>query len=73
MYVCLCRGLKEEDLRCAARSGCASPEALIARLELDADDCCGRCARDIDALVELAAAFTDRFEPREPATIASFV
>jgi bacterioferritin-associated ferredoxin len=54
MYVCLCRGLKEADVRCVARSGCTSPEALIERLRLDADECCGRCLREIDVFVEIA-------------------
>jgi bacterioferritin-associated ferredoxin len=54
MYVCLCRGLKERDVRQAAREGHTTAEALVARLELDDPSCCGRCARNIRQFVLLA-------------------
>lgn len=55
MYVCLCKALTERDVRRAARGGSIAAEALIARLGLAEDDCCGRCAREIDSIVALAA------------------
>jgi bacterioferritin-associated ferredoxin len=67
MYVCLCKGLTEADVRCAARSGCVAPESLIARLGLEDDDCCGRCAREIDAIVVLAVAEVTAMTLHQPA------
>jgi bacterioferritin-associated ferredoxin len=55
MYVCLCKGLVEADVQRAARAGYVAAEALISCLGLDDDDCCGRCAREIDTFVELIA------------------
>jgi bacterioferritin-associated ferredoxin len=54
MYVCLCRGLKERDVRRAAREGHTTAEALVSRLGLDDPRCCGRCARNVVQFVELA-------------------
>ena len=53
MYVCLCRGLKEQDVRSALREGHTTREALIARLGWDDPRCCGRCARQADRFVLL--------------------
>jgi bacterioferritin-associated ferredoxin len=58
MYVCLCQGLKESDVARVARAGCTTPAALIAALQLSDPKCCGRCAREIDRLVRLAAVTT---------------
>ncbi len=73
MFICLCKGLREVDVRSAARAGCTSPEALIAQLRLDADDCCGRCLREIDLLVDLAVGEAARFAPRGAASAARCV
>jgi bacterioferritin-associated ferredoxin len=54
MYMCLCKGLKESHVEQVARQGITTPEGLIAALELSDGDCCGRCARGIDAYVSLA-------------------
>jgi bacterioferritin-associated ferredoxin len=54
MYVCLCRGLKERDVREAAREGHTTRDALIARMGWDDPCCCGRCARNADRFVLLA-------------------
>ncbi|MGH7230354.1 MAG: (2Fe-2S)-binding protein [Nitrospiraceae bacterium] len=51
MYVCLCKGLTETDVQSAAQEGNLAPEKLIAALRLDDDDCCGRCARNIQELI----------------------
>ena len=56
MYVCLCRGLTESDVRRAARAGATTGAALIAVLGLDDPDCCGSCALDVDRFVRLAQA-----------------
>lgn len=55
MYVCLCKGLTESDVRDAAASGHTSTEALIAILGLEDDGCCGRCLERADELAALAS------------------
>ena len=54
MYVCLCRGLTEGDVRRAARAGNTSGPALIATLGLDDPCCCGRCAQEVDRYIQMA-------------------
>lgn len=56
VYVCLCKGLKESDVRRAANAGSTSPETLIAALGLTDPVCCGRCAREIDRLIQVGTA-----------------
>ena len=56
MYVCLCKGLKENDIRQAASSGLVNAESAITAFGLDDEDCCGRCARNIHELVAIATA-----------------
>jgi bacterioferritin-associated ferredoxin len=56
MYVCLCRGLTERDVRRAARSGHTTGPQLIATLGLDDPFCCGRCVRNVEQYVALAQA-----------------
>ena len=46
MYLCLCKGLTEADVKRQARDGSRCVEALIVDLGLEDDDCCGRCAVD---------------------------
>ena len=54
VYVCLCRGLTERDVRRSARDGNTTAEALIADLKLDDPGCCGRCRRNVQQFVLLA-------------------
>jgi bacterioferritin-associated ferredoxin len=42
MYVCLCNGITENQIREAVSAGADSLPAL--RLELGVASCCGRCA-----------------------------
>lgn len=56
MYLCLCKGLTEEDVKQAGRAGCVTAEGLLVALELEDTLCCGRCARDIDQFVAVATA-----------------
>jgi bacterioferritin-associated ferredoxin len=51
MYVCLCKGLTETDVRRAAQRCAWRVEALRVALELDDDYCCGRCAESLDELL----------------------
>ena len=54
MYLCVCTGVTETDVRRVARECCPTPEGLICALGLDNDACCGRCTHDIEEFVELA-------------------
>ena len=54
MYVCLCKGVTESEVRRVACSGTTTAEALIVALGLKDEECCGRCAEDIEDLVALA-------------------
>lgn len=60
MYVCLCKGLTEADVRRVAVNGVSCPNDLIAALRLDDDDCCGRCAKNVDDLMTIASCPTPR-------------
>ncbi|MCP9440776.1 MAG: (2Fe-2S)-binding protein [Nitrospira sp.] len=55
MYLCLCKGITESDVREAGRAGCATASQLKAKFGLTDKDCCGRCAKHIHEFVELAA------------------
>lgn len=55
MYVCLCKGLTESDIRQAAQTCKLDPESLTARLGLEDEDCCGRCVRNINQLITTAS------------------
>jgi bacterioferritin-associated ferredoxin len=55
MYVCLCKGLTESDVREAGLSGCLSARQIIAEFGLKDRGCCGRCAKNISELVSLAS------------------
>ena len=41
MYVCLCNGFRDSEIRAAARAGSGSPHAAYAAL--GGGVCCGRC------------------------------
>lgn len=55
MYVCLCKGITEDDVRKLGRAGITEPDALAHALGIDQKGCCGRCVRDIEEIVSLAA------------------
>ncbi len=54
MYVCLCKGLTESDVREAGQQGCLTTRQIIAEFGLRENGCCGRCAKNIHELVALA-------------------
>jgi bacterioferritin-associated ferredoxin len=54
MYACICKGITEADVRGAGRAGIMAPGQLVAVFGLDDEGCCGRCAVDVQAFVELA-------------------
>ena len=54
MYLCVCTGVTESDVKRVARERYPTPEGLICALGLDGDACCGRCVLEIEGFVELA-------------------
>lgn len=54
MYVCLCRGITESDVREAGRAGFVMPCQLKSKFGLKQNGNCGRCAKNIQELVALA-------------------
>jgi bacterioferritin-associated ferredoxin len=54
MYLCVCTGVTESDVKRVARERYPTPEGLICALGLDGDACCGRCMLEIEEFVELA-------------------
>jgi len=54
MYVCLCKGITESDVREAGRAGCLTSCQLKCKFGFKQNGCCGRCAKNINALVEIA-------------------
>jgi bacterioferritin-associated ferredoxin len=55
MYACICRAITEAEVRRAGRAGVTSREDLIALFGLRDRSCCGRCLRQADRFVALAA------------------
>jgi bacterioferritin-associated ferredoxin len=54
MYLCLCKGVKEAEVKQLARAGITAPEALIAALGLRDAECCGRCVDDMEDFILVA-------------------
>ncbi len=56
MFVCVCKGIKESDVRELGQAGVTCPKALACSLGIDDEDnCCGRCLNNIDDFVNMAA------------------
>ena len=55
MYLCLCKGITESDVRDAGRAGIVMPCQIKAKFGLKEAGCCGRCSKKIQDFVELAA------------------
>lgn len=54
MYICLCNGITESEVREAGRCGLVTPCQLKAKFGLKKSGCCGRCAKNIQEFVALA-------------------
>ena len=54
MYVCLCKGIKESDIREAGRAGLVIPCQLKTKFGFKQNGYCGRCAKNIREIVEIA-------------------
>jgi bacterioferritin-associated ferredoxin len=47
MYVCVCRAVKESELRARLTNEPCTPETLVDAYRWDAEDCCGRCLENL--------------------------
>ncbi|RMH05106.1 MAG: (2Fe-2S)-binding protein [Nitrospirae bacterium] len=55
MYVCICKGVTESDVRKLGQHGIVCPQAIASSLGLtDRKNCCGRCLKKLDEFVALA-------------------
>lgn len=56
MFMCICKGIREDDVRQLGRAGVTCPKTLAGTLGIDDEDnCCGRCLNNISDFVELAS------------------
>jgi bacterioferritin-associated ferredoxin len=56
MYVCICKGIKESDVRKLGQAGMTKPKELACALGLnDRKNCCGRCYKNISKFAGLAS------------------
>ncbi len=56
MYVCVCKGITESDVKRLGRNGITCQATLAATLGIDDEDhCCGRCLNHIVKLVDMAS------------------
>lgn len=55
MYICICKGIKESDVRELGQAAITCPKQLVETLGLDdKKNCCGRCIKNISKFVEIA-------------------
>jgi bacterioferritin-associated ferredoxin len=54
MYLCLCKGITDSDVREAGQEGLVMPCQLKAKFGLKEPGCCGRCSKNIHEFVEIA-------------------
>ena len=55
MYLCLCKGITESDVREAGQECVVMPGQLKAKFGLKDIGCCGRCSKNIHEFVQIAA------------------
>jgi bacterioferritin-associated ferredoxin len=54
MYLCLCKGITDSDVREAGQAGIVMPCQLKAKFGLKDAGCCGRCSKNIHEFVQIA-------------------
>jgi bacterioferritin-associated ferredoxin len=54
MYLCLCKGITDSDVREAGQAGIVMPCQLKARFGLKEAGCCGRCLKNIHDFAQIA-------------------
>jgi bacterioferritin-associated ferredoxin len=56
MYICVCKGIKEADVKALGQAGVTCPKMLASTMEIDDEDnCCGRCINNISDFVTIAS------------------
>ena len=53
MFLCVCKAVRVSEAVDAARSGIDSPESIRTFFGFDDDECCGRCANEIEDVAAL--------------------
>jgi bacterioferritin-associated ferredoxin len=54
MYLCLCKGITDSDVREAGQAGIVLPRQLKAKFGLKEAGCCGRCSKNIHEFAQIA-------------------
>jgi bacterioferritin-associated ferredoxin len=55
MFICICKGIKESDVRELGQAAITCPKQIADSLGLnDRKNCCGRCIKNISKFVALA-------------------
>jgi len=55
MFICVCKGIKESDVRTLGRAGVTCPRQLASTLGIDdKNSCCGRCIKNVSNFVAIA-------------------
>jgi bacterioferritin-associated ferredoxin len=54
VYLCLCKGITDSDVRQAGQAGIVMPCQLKAKFGLKEAECCGRCSKNIYEFVQVA-------------------
>jgi len=54
MYLCLCKGITDSDVREAGQAGIFMPCQLKAKFGLKEAECCGRCSKNIQEFAQIA-------------------
>jgi len=55
LFICICKGIKESDVRELGQAAITCPKQLANSLGLnDKKNCCGRCIKNISKFVALA-------------------
>ncbi len=53
MYLCLCKSVKESDIRHLAHGGVSTGAQIVAWFGLDDEEACGTCLLRLDELEEI--------------------
>ena len=63
MYLCLCKGITDSDVREAGQAGIVMPSHLKAKFGLKETGCCGRCSKNIHEFVQIATSARQALSP----------
>ncbi len=55
MFLCVCKGITESDVRTLGQCGVTCPNMLASSLGIDDEEnCCGRCINKVSEFVNIA-------------------